>query len=199
MLRVVLTGGIASGKSTASAHFEKLGATVIDADLVSRELVQPGQAALIRIAEHFGPEILNKDGTLNRAALREQVFSRPEQRRFLEETLHPMIRKRMQELAKKAHSPYVILVVPLYVETGQSYPCDRVLLIDIPEHLQRQRLAGRDASSASQIEQLLAAQASREQRLAVADDVICNDGDQESLRSAVEKQHDIYLRLSATA
>ena len=196
MFRVILTGGIASGKSTASEHFEQLGVTVIDADLISRELVQPGEAALARIVQHFGRDILNADGRLNRPALRTRVFAQPQERRILEEILHPMIRQRMLERAEIATSPYVILVVPLYVETGQAYPCERVLLIDSPEQLQKARLTARDASKEDQIEQLLAAQATRQQRLTVADDVICNDGNPDQLRQAVEKIHHRYLHLA---
>ncbi len=196
MFRVILTGGIASGKSTASEHFEQLGVTVIDADLISRELVQPGQAALARIIQHFGRDILDTDGRLNRQALRERIFARPDERRTLEEILHPMIRQHMLDRAEAASSPYVILVVPLYLETGQTYPAERVLLIDSPEHLQKARLAARDASTDNQADQLLAAQATRAQRLAVADDVICNDGNPEQLRQAVEQLHQEYLRLA---
>ena len=126
MFTVVLTGGIASGKSTASAIFQQLGIQVIDADLVSRQLVEPGQPALQRITEHFGSDLLDAHGRLDRARLRERVFNDPVQRQTLEEILHPLIHQRMLELAAAADSPYVVMVVPLLLESEQDYPHDRV-------------------------------------------------------------------------
>ena len=196
MFKVILTGGIASGKSAASAHFEKLGVSVIDADKISRELVQPGQAALARIVEQFGSSILNSQGHLDRAALREKVFRNPTERKALEAILHPLIEQRMQQLAEQATSDYVVLVVPLFVETGGTYAHDRVLLIDVAEQVQKTRLAKRDDASPEQVEQRLAAQANRQQRLAAADDVILNDGDLDQLHAAVEKLHQSYLQMS---
>lgn len=199
MYRVVLTGGIASGKSAASAMFQELGVTVVDADQVSRELVQPGQPALQRIAQRFGRDILNQDGSLNRKLLRERVFSKPDARQALEDILHPLIHRRVQALADAATSPYVVMVIPLLLEARQKYDFERVLLIDTPEEIQRSRLMQRDGSSNSQVDQLLAAQSTRAQRLAVADDVIVNNGGLEQLRSAVEKQHLRFLSLSNDA
>lgn len=196
MFRVVLTGGIASGKSAASAHFEALGIAVIDADQVSRELVQPGQPALQQIANHFGPQLLRQDGSLDRARLRGKIFADPQQRLVLEDILHPLIQQRMQELADKADSPYVVMVVPLLLESRQQYQHERVLLIDVPEDLQRDRLMARDGSDAGQVEQILAAQAGRDQRLAIADDIIRNNGNLQQLHAAVDGLHLRYLNLS---
>jgi len=197
MFRVILTGGIASGKSAASAIFEQLGIDVVDADQVSRELVLPGQPALAAIAQEFGDDILRPDGTLDRGALRERVFTDPHKRLALEDILHPRIHRRMQELAGDATSAYVLLVVPLLLESRQAYEHERVLLIDIPEELQQARLMSRDGSSPAQVQQMLAAQSSRAQRLAAADDVIVNDGDLQQLRREVEKRHRHYLALAA--
>lgn len=196
MLRVVLTGGIASGKSAASAIFEDLGIAVIDADKVSRELVQPGEPALQSIVDHFGNELLDGNGRLDRAALRKRVFADDEERKVLQDILHPRIRERMLRIAEQAHSPYVILVVPLLVETDNDYRADRVLLIDAPQSLQLQRLQARDGCSEQQARQILAAQASREQRLAAADDVVSNDGDSSHLADAIRRLHRRYLAMS---
>ena len=196
MFRVILTGGIASGKSAASAIFERLGVDVVDADQVSRELVRPGQPALAAIARAFGDDILRPDGSLDRGALRDRVFADPRKRLTLEDILHPRIHRRMQELAGAASSAYVLLVVPLLLESRQAYEHERVLLIDVPEDIQQARLMARDGSTTQQVQQMLAAQSSREQRLAVADDVIVNDGDLQQLRREVEKLHRHYLTLA---
>lgn len=196
MFRVALTGGIASGKSAASERFAEHRVPIIDTDQVSREIVQPGQPALLAIAQEFGEDILNADGSLNRQKLRTAVFSDPEKRLALEQLLHPLIRQRSYELADKLPGPYQILVVPLLVESQGAYPCDRVLLIDCDETIQQQRLAARDGSSAQQIQQILAAQSSRAQRQAMADDIILNEGDLETLHQAVDTRHQNYLRMS---
>ena len=196
MFRVLLTGGIASGKSAASAYFESLGVAVIDADRVSRELVQPGQPALAQIVAQFGEDMLTPGGELNRQALRQRVFADPAERKRLEGILHPLIRERMQEQAEQARSPYVLLVVPLFVETGKSYPCERVLLIDTAEATQRQRLTTRDGSSDQQVQQLLAAQAGRTARIDAADDVISNNGSLEELQAALGALHQRYVQMA---
>ena len=197
MLRVALTGGIASGKSTAADHFATLGVPVIDADLVARELVQPGEPLLEALARRFGPDILAADGGLDRRALRRRVFANPAERRDLEALMHPAIHARMRELAAQAEGPYLLLVIPLLVESDRDWGEDRVLLIDAPESLQRQRLMARDHCTAAEADAILAAQASREARLARADDVIANTGDPEALRQAVERIHRRYLALAA--
>lgn len=198
MFTVVLTGGIASGKSLASAHFDSLGIDIVDTDLISRELVQPGQPALQQIVQRFGTGMLTDQGQLDRSALRARVFASPEEREALQAILHPLIHERAQQLVEKAQSPYVLVVVPLFVETGKRYACDRVLVVDVDEALQKARLGKRDKLNQTQIEATLSAQASRAERLAAADDVILNDGDQEHLQQQVEKLHQIYLRLSHT-
>lgn len=197
--RVVLTGGIASGKSAASEHFERLGVTVVDADRVSRELVQPGQPALARIAARFGDQVLLANGQLDRRALRDKVFASPSERQALEDILHPLIHRQMLQLASRADSPYVVLVIPLFLESRQDYPHERVLVIDVPPGVQRTRLMQRDGSTPEQVDQILAAQTARQRRLAAADDVICNDRSLDDLHEAVEKLHLRYLALSQQA
>ncbi len=193
MLRIGLTGGIGSGKTAASDHFASLGAEVIDTDLLSRELVEPGQVALAEIAVTFGPEVLAMDGRLDRKALREIVFADPDARKRLETILHPRIRDAMLARADHARAPYVVFVIPLLIETGQQDLVDRVLLIDVPEDLQRTRVAARDGLDDAQIDDILQAQTERETRLHHADDVICNDGDIKKLHTAIEKLHRKYL------
>ena len=197
MLRVALTGGIASGKSTAADHFADLGVPVIDADLVARELVQPGEPLLEALARRFGPDILAADGSLDRRALRRRVFADPDERRALEALMHPAIHARMRQLAAQAEGPYLLLVIPLLVESDRDWGEDRVLLIDVPEALQRQRLMARDHCTAAEADAILAAQATCEARLARADDVIANTGDPQALRQAVERMHRRYLALAA--
>ena len=195
MLKIGLTGGIGSGKTAASDHFARLGAEVIDTDLLSRELVEPGQPALAAIVDHFGPQVLTADGRLDRARLRERVFDDPVARRRLEAILHPRIRDAMLARAERSTAPYVVFVIPLLFETGQQSLVDRVLLIDVPEDLQRARVAARDGLDPTRIDRIMAAQTDRATRLGHADDVICNDGSIEDLRAAVEKLHRKYLQL----
>ena len=193
MLKIGLTGGIGSGKSAASAHFAKLGAEVIDTDLLSRELVEPGQPSLAEIVDAFGECMLDGDGRLNRSRLRERIFADPVARRTLEEILHPRIREAMMARAQRSSSPYVIFVIPLLFETGQQSLVDRVLLVDVPEALQRARAGARDGLDDARIDRILQAQTDRETRLRGADDVICNDGTLDELRAAVEKLHLEYM------
>ena len=193
MLRIGLTGGIGSGKTAASDHFARLGADVIDTDLLSRELVEPGQPALAEIAAEFGRPMLTADGRLDRAALRDRVFGDPAARTRLEGILHPRIRATMLARAEQSRAPYVVFVIPLLLETGQQALVDRVLLIDVPEELQRSRVAARDGADAAQIDAILRAQTDRKTRLQHADDVICNDGDINKLHTAIEDLHREYL------
>ncbi|NHF64214.1 dephospho-CoA kinase [Xanthomonas hortorum] len=177
---VGLTGGIASGKSALAAEFEKLGVPVIDADVVARQVVAPGPI-LDAIVERFGPDILLPDGTLHRQALRQIVFADPAQRKALEAITHPAIRAELQRTAQEALGPYAIVAIPLLTEAGgrATYPwLDRVLVVDAPVELQHTRLMQRDGSTPALASQMLAAQASREQRLALADDVVNNSGSQ---------------------
>jgi len=192
-LRVGLTGGIGSGKSTAAREFARLGATVIDTDVIARELVEPGQPALKAIVDQFGADLLDASGGLDRSLLRQRVFADPARRRQLEAILHPPIRDRALQLADQAETPYCILVIPLLVESGDDYPLDRILLIDCPEKLQRQRARQRDGVSAAEFDAVLAAQASRQQRLARADDIIINDSELEHLATEVKRLHQNYL------
>ncbi len=194
MLRIGLTGGIGSGKSTVAELFAARGVPVIDADVIAREIVAPGQPALAEIVAAFGADMLRENGELDRARLRERVFGDSAQRKRLEALLHPRIRQEMQERVAMQTAPYVLLVIPLLFESGQRDLVDRVLLVDVPVALQRARVAARDTASAAQLDALLAAQTTREQRLAGADDVIDNSGDLARLEQQVETLHQRYLR-----
>jgi dephospho-CoA kinase len=196
-LRVGLTGGIGSGKSEAARQFARLGATVIDTDLLARELVEPGQPALAEIVDSFGPDMLTSEGALDRTRLRQHVFADPARRRQLEGILHPRIRARALQLADQADTPYCILVIPLLVETSADYRLQRVLLIDCPEDIQRQRIRTRDRLAERDIDAILAAQANRAQRQAVADDIVVNDKQLPQLQAAIERLHHRYLRLAS--
>lgn len=199
MLRIGLTGGIASGKSTVSRIFGKLGVPVIDADEVSRQVVEPGTAGLAAVVQRFGPQVLDEHGRLQRATLRTMIFGDAVARRDLEAILHPRIRGRMDELAAAAAGPYVILAIPLLVEGGPSERVDRVLVVDVDEATQLARVVARDGVPEAQARAILAAQASREQRLRAADDVISNAGSVAQLRQSVEQLHRRYLQLAGAA
>jgi len=199
MLKIGLTGGIGSGKSAASAEFERLGITVVDADVVAREVVEPGTPALEKIREHFGDQILLKNGSLDRAALRTRVFADAEQKHWLESLLHPLIREEILIQLRAAQSPYVILVSPLMFETDQHELVDRTLLIDVPETLQLQRASRRDNSRQEDIQKIIDAQMSRQRKLEKADDIICNDANLEDLHKAIRSQHAIYLNVASAA
>ena len=177
MLRVGLTGGAASGKSLVARHFEGLGAPVIDADVVSREVVRPGTDGLTAIVEAFGAEVLAADGSLDRGRLRERIFQDGDARRTLEGILHPRIRAWMDDactaLAREGH-PYLLCVIPLLVETEQTDRYDRILVVDAPIEVQRARLCRRDGVDSRAADAMLTAQAGRWQRLAAADDVVAN-------------------------
>jgi dephospho-CoA kinase len=190
-----LTGGIGSGKSAAAQHFIDLGVHAVDADHAARWVVEPGRPALAQIAAHFGAGILQADGQLDRAALRTQIFQHPEQRRWLEALLHPLIRQEIIINLAKAESAYAILVSPLLVESGQHLLTQRVLVVDTPEQLQLQRTMQRDHASAEQVQAILKAQASREERLRHADDVLLNDRNINWLQAEVERLHRFYLTL----
>ena len=190
-----LTGGIGSGKSAAAAHFIQLGIDLVNADQAARWVVEPGRPALTQIAEHFGADILQADGSLDRAALRARIFQDAEQRRWLERLLHPLIRQEIIEVLARATSPYAILESPLLIESGQSQLCQRVLVIDVPEAVQISRTVSRDGNDEAQVRAIMAAQASREERLAKADDVIVNDRDLAWLQQEVERLHRFYLTL----
>ena len=196
-LRIGLTGGVASGKTTVSLLFGALGVPVIDADQVARDVVAPGTRLLAQVFENFGPQLRRPDGSLDRPALRRLVFSDIRTRRALEALLHPAIRVRTELLATKAGGSYQIHVIPLLVETHAGSQYDRVLVVDCPQSLQLARLLARDGCDAQQAQAMLASQASREARLAVADDVIVNDGEPADLAPKVAALHQKYLSLAA--
>jgi len=190
-----LTGGIGSGKSAAAERFAELGVHVVDADQVARSVVEPGGAALAQIVDRFGVPILASSGELNRAALRERIFTSVEDRRWLERLLHPLIRQEIWASLSRAESPYAVLVSPLLVESRQHEQVDRVLVVDVPEDLQLQRVLARDQVSEDQVRAILAAQARRDDRLRHANDVLVNDRDLSWLRQEVDRLHDRYLQL----
>jgi len=196
MLKIGLTGGIGSGKSTVAQRFTELGVAVIDADEISRTLVEPGQPTLDRIASEFGPDVLTHKGELDRSRMRKIVFADPQRRKVLEALLHPLIRAEMQRRAKIIKTPYGVLCIPLLAETRQTDMVDRVLVIDSPEKLQYQRIKQRDSLPDREIKAILAAQVTAEDRLEVADDVIVNDGNVDDLNRQVDILHKKYLRLA---
>ena len=199
MFRIALTGGIASGKSAVATLFEARGVPVVDSDVIAREIVAPGTPALEAIRARFGDAVLLPDGSLDRRALREQVFADPAARRDLEAITHPAIRERMQAWSRTAAGPYQIHMIPLLAEGGGRRDFNRVLVVDCPEELQIQRVMQRDGVDANSARNVLAAQASRAERLAIADDVIVNDGDRDKLSQDVDALHRRYLQLSVYA
>jgi dephospho-CoA kinase len=195
-MRVALTGGIASGKSTVAALFGELAVPIIDLDEIAREVLAPGSLLLAQVIERFGSGVRAADGSLDRRALREIVFRDASARAGLESLLHPAIRARAAEREAAARGPYVITVIPLLAETERASDYDRVLLVDSDERLQRSRLAQRDRSSAATIEAALGAQASRAERRALAHDVIVNDAELAALGPRVRELHAKYLDMA---
>lgn len=196
---VAVTGGVASGKSAVTDAFAALGVVVADADVAARAVVEPGQPALQQIAERFGPGSLAADGRLDRAAMRERVFADPEARKTLEALLHPRIRIWLESACRAAPAPYVVVAIPLLAEGGgrAAYPwLDRILVVDVPEAVQRQRLMQRDGVDEGLARRMVAAQASRAQRLALADDLIVNDGPLAALAGIVSRLDARYRRLA---
>ena len=193
--RIGLTGGIASGKSTVAGMFAEVGATVIDTDIIAREVVMPGQPALAEIREAFGESVINRDGTLDRAAVRQVVFSDDRARKRLESVLHPRIGDETRRQAALAGGDYQLIVVPLLVESSLKSFVDRILVVDCDENTQISRLLARDAESEEQARRMLAAQTSRAERLAIADDVIRNGGSLDETKRQVEALHRRYLEL----
>ncbi|WP_449301959.1 dephospho-CoA kinase [Pseudoxanthomonas mexicana] len=194
-----LTGGIASGKSALEKAFAAHGIVVADADLLAREVVAPGEPALAAVVERFGRDVLQADGQLDRAALRVRVFGDPDQRRALEAILHPAIRARLEAICRAAPGPYAIAMVPLLTEGGgrAAYPwLHRILVVDTPAAVQKARLMQRDGIDATLADQMMAAQASRAERLALADDIVVNDGDIHHLQHAADALHLRYLALA---
>lgn len=189
-----VTGGIGSGKTAATDYFQTLGIVVVDADVVAREVVQPGQHALTAIVQHFGQDVLAADGSLDRRKLREIVFADVSQRQALEAITHPAIHAELIRQLQVASSPYAILATPLLWETGQAKMVQHSLVIDVPEALQIQRASQRDGSSEAQIKAIMSAQLSRDQRLANADDVISNTGSLNDLYNEINRLHPLYLQ-----
>ncbi|HXY95471.1 MAG TPA: dephospho-CoA kinase [Steroidobacteraceae bacterium] len=196
IFRVGLTGGIASGKSTAAKFFGALGVPILDSDQVAREVVEPGQPPLERLVERFGRGILTPDGHLDRPALRNIVFSDPKARADLENLTHPAIGAALEARSAAAGGPYQILVIPLLVEKNLGAHVDRVLVVDCEEELQIRRLLARDRSTRAEAQAILDAQVSRSARLKAADDVIRNDADMSAVQAQVAALHARYLELA---
>jgi dephospho-CoA kinase len=198
MLIIGLTGGIGSGKTAASDYFASKGITVVDADLVSRLVVEPGQNALQQIKAHFGEDILDSQGRLDRTALRKIVFDSPKLRSWLENLLHPLIAQEIQKQINASESPYTILVSPILFESGQNLYCHRTLVIDAPESLQIARTTVRDDTDEAGVKAIMKAQTQRETRLQKANDVLLNDASLEDLHQKIDQLHESYLELAET-
>ena len=195
-LRIGLTGGIASGKTTVAQRLMELGVPVIDADEAARAVVAPGTPGLVDVLKRFGSGVVTENGELDRRALRELIFREPGSRRDLEAILHPLIRADMEQSADLAVGPYVVMAIPLLVEGGSRDRVDRILVVDVDEAVQLQRVMARDGCTEEQARAILASQASRSARLAAADDVLLNTGTVTDLRQAVDQLHERYLRLA---
>ena len=195
-LRIGMTGGIGSGKSTISQYFRELGVTVIDTDEVTRELTAKGQPALEEIRQVFGDKAIDEQGKLSREFLRNRIFTDDKQRRQLEAILHPRVYDYLLKNSDKQQEPYIIWVIPLLLETDASNRVDRVLVIDCPEHIQKQRAMARDKQTEAEIGRIMSRQVSRQARLQQADDVILNDCNQADLKAQVADLHRRYLALA---
>jgi dephospho-CoA kinase len=195
-LLIGLTGGIASGKSTVARRFTEHGVPVIDADAAARAVVAPGKPGLEQVIARFGPSVMADNGELDRRALRARIFSDADSRRDLEAILHPLIRTDMERSAAAANGPYVVMAIPLLVEGAMRDRVDRILVVDVDEAVQLQRVMARDHCSREEARAILASQASRSARLAAADDVLPNSGTVTDLRQAVDRLHETYLRLA---
>jgi dephospho-CoA kinase len=198
-VRIALTGGIASGKSMVANMFADLGATIIDTDVIARELVRPGEAALTEIEARFGSKVIDESGELDRAAMRRLIFADEQARRDLEAILHPRIGDEVKRRAREDRNAYQVIVVPLLTTSPLLEFVDRVLVVDCAEETQIERLLARDAGTIDQARRILAAQASREERLAIADDVIRNSGTPSDTRRQVQRLDRRYRRLSGDA
>lgn len=195
-LIIGLTGGIGSGKTAASDWFARQGIVIVDADVVARIVVEPGQPALAEIQQQFGDWVLLDNGQLNRAALRQHIFEHPDARQALEAITHPKIREEIIRQLNAATSSYVMLVSPLLLESNQHQLVERVLLVDVPEHLQLSRASMRDTQSRDAIAKIMAAQMPRLQRQTHADDIVVNDGDLEHLYRQLQPLHQHYQDLA---
>lgn len=196
-LVIGLTGGIASGKTTVANMFrDQFGIEIVDADVIARRVVEKGSIGLEAIHKHFGDEILTAEGELNRAELRKRIFANEEEKTWVNQLLHPMIRQQMEQDLQRVTSPYALLVVPLLTENNLQHMADRVLVVDVDEETQIERTMSRDKVPMEQAKSILAAQASREQRLAIADDVIKNDAKNQKLLPQITELHKKYLAIS---
>ncbi|MBV6819149.1 dephospho-CoA kinase [Rahnella sp. PD12R] len=194
---VALTGGIGSGKSTVAESFSRHGISIVDADIIARQVVAAGEQALEELGKRFGKSIILADGSLNRPALRERIFSNPLEKEWVNKLLHPIIHARTQHLIAQADTPYVLWVVPLLIENGLQTQADRVLVVDVEPQIQLSRTMLRDGVDRHQAESIIAAQVSREKRLACADDIIDNSGDPQTIEPRVAQLHRCYLKLAA--
>ena len=198
-LVVGITGGIGSGKSAVTQRLEQHGITVVDADVAARVIVEPGKPALAAIAEHFGADILQQDGTLDRAKLRTRVFSDESERRWLEQLTHPLIGQEIVDQISASRSAYTVLSSPLLLDTSQKALADCVVVVDVPEAMQLQRTMQRDSNDEAQVKRIMAAQLGRDERLALADIVINNSGTLEELNSQVDELHkELLFRAEAS-
>lgn len=196
MFVVGVTGGIGSGKTTVTNLFQQHGIVIVDADVIARHIMDKGGDALKAVEARYGQDALLRDGNLNRAWLRERIFKYPEDKEWLNDLTHPLIREQILSQLQQAQSPYVILSAPLLVENRLTKLCDRILVVDVTESTQLERTQQRDAVSEDHVQAIINAQASREQRLQAADNVINNDGNESELAAQVEKLHELYSRLA---
>lgn len=196
MLIIGVTGGIGSGKTAVTDEFKKLGIEIVDADIAARTIVEKGRPALEKIQDRFGPQILQDNGELNRAQLRKIIFEDSEQRKWLEQLTHPLIRDEIIGGLRSATSPYVILSSPLLIESGQFHLVKRTLIVDVPVELQIERTCQRDNNPKPQVQAIIDAQISREKRLEHADDILSNDKDMANLVNQVRSLHQTYLDMS---
>lgn len=192
-----LTGGIGSGKSAASNYIAEQGIAIVDADVIARDVVAPGTEGLAEIIAHFGDEVVDASGALIRSKLRQRVFENPDDKAWINQLLHPLIRKQIIAQLEQAHSAYVVLVAPLLLENGLDALCDRVLVIDVDEETQLARTQQRDQVSEQQVAAIIAAQMDRQTRLKKADDVVSNQGDLRALYQQLDTLHAHYLELAA--
>ena len=196
MFIIGLTGGIGSGKSAATNYFQKLGVTIVDADIAARIVVEPNTPGLIEIEKYFDSSILQTDGSLDRAKLRSLIFADDKKRQWLESLLHPLIAEEIQQQLKDSSSAYTILVSPLLLETQQHQWANRILLIDVPVELQINRTTSRDNNTAEQVESIIKVQMPREDKQAKANDIVLNDKDLNHLHTEITTLHQKYLKLA---
>ncbi len=196
MLKIGLTGGIGSGKSTVAKLFADLNIPIIDADIIAQQLVEPGKPALTTIANHFGEKILMSSGALDRNQLREIIFTDPEQKKNLEAILHPLVFSEIESLILQLDTFYCIISIPLLIETGMEDFVDRILVIDCPVEVQFLRVKNRDQLTDARINSIITSQASREQRISAANDIIANSNGTQALAEQVKKLHNLYMDTS---